>query len=133
MLSLILENLLKLIDNIKKAGKSRKAKLKGLPAARTTESEQRIYLLEKVTKFMGLAEAATYSYYSKYEDFFSDYNRSSLWNITGPSLGIVRKRKLQSTIRGLNRVFSAVIQQHGQSTIVDNQPGSNQDPEYCGN
>ncbi|KAL4981343.1 P-loop containing nucleoside triphosphate hydrolase protein [Aspergillus falconensis] len=127
--NLILSSLPKMIDQIRKAVKRREVELERLPAARTTEYQQRTYLLKQATVFVGLAEAATYSNYNKYEDFFGDYDRAGLRGIVGPDLETVRKRKLQSTIRGLNRVFSAAIQQHGRSTIIDHQPCNHQDPE----
>ncbi|KAL2845257.1 P-loop containing nucleoside triphosphate hydrolase protein [Aspergillus pseudoustus] len=129
LLKLILDSLPTMIDGIKKVVKRRKAELKGLPTARTTEYQQRVYLLEHATAFVGLAKAATCSHYSDYADFFGDYDRAGLRGIDGPDPKAVRKRKLQSTIRGLNRVFSTVIQQHGRSTIIDNQPCTYQDPD----
>ncbi|KAL4812500.1 hypothetical protein BDW67DRAFT_188580 [Aspergillus spinulosporus] len=73
--------------------------------------------------------AATSSNYNKYVDFFGDYDRAGLRGIDGPNLERVRRRKLQSTIRGLNRVFSAVMKQYGRSKILDDQPSTYQDPK----
>ncbi|KAL3432920.1 P-loop containing nucleoside triphosphate hydrolase protein [Aspergillus tetrazonus] len=129
LLKLILHNLPKMIDRIKKAVENREAELKRLPAARTTEYEQRIYLAERARDFENLAMAATWSKYSEYEDFFGDYDRAGLRGIDGPNIERVRRRKLQSTIRGLNRVFSAVMQQHGRSRILDNLPSTYQEPK----
>ncbi|KAL4876490.1 P-loop containing nucleoside triphosphate hydrolase protein [Aspergillus karnatakaensis] len=108
LLAAVFDNLPKLIDQVKKEKERHRAEFNRLPPARTTEWEQRQYLLKQAVEFVALAEAASYPIYSKDLKFFGRYDDRAF-----------NKRKLQATVREMNLAFSKAMRHHGPSTVID--------------
>ncbi|KAL4879016.1 P-loop containing nucleoside triphosphate hydrolase protein [Aspergillus karnatakaensis] len=115
-----------IIFGIEEASEARKAELKSVLPARSTELAQRMYLARQAQHFFNLARAATYPTYSDYTEFFGNYDYGGMRDVTGPNIEVAGKRRLQSTVRAMNRIFSAAIWKYGRSTPIDD-PERSQD------
>ncbi|GES63821.1 hypothetical protein ATEIFO6365_0007050800 [Aspergillus terreus] len=94
------------------AEEKRQIDLEKMPPPRGTELEQRNYLRIEAVKFVNLANAATYAHYSEHLSFFGDFDDRTGAH-RGPDKEKTIKRKLQSTIRELNRIFAMEMKEQG--------------------
>lgn len=91
---------------------TRRIDLEKMPPPRGTELEQRNYLRIEAVKFVSLANAATYAHYSEHLSFFGDFDDQTGAHL-GPDRKKTTKRRLQSTIRELNRIFAMEMKDQG--------------------
>ncbi|EAU33882.1 predicted protein [Aspergillus terreus NIH2624] len=108
----IRRHLPELISSARDAEETRRIDLEKMPPPRGTELDQRNYLRIEAVKFVNLANAATYAHYCEPLSFFGDFDDQ-----TGAHLGAdwnkATKRRLQSTIRELNRIFAMEMKDQG--------------------
>jgi hypothetical protein len=112
-----------LIRSAMKAERRHRTDLENMPPPRGTEPDQRKYLFKEAVKFVGLARAATYPHYSEHLSFFGDYD-DQFEPHPRSDRKKASKRRLQSTIRELNRIFAIVMKDHGPRIRVSDTDAS---------